>query len=673
MSEIVKLSDDLINKIAAGEVVERPASVVKELVENALDAGATRIEIELKEGGLKLIRVTDNGKGIARVELPLACERHATSKISRDSDLFNLSTMGFRGEALASIASVSRFQIQTKRLVDQEGSRIVLEGGQGQIIESWSHSQGTSVVVEDLFFNIPARKNFLKNPHGEYAHVLEWIQALALARPQIGFTLVHNEKVSLKIEPLDASVLVPEELLRIRIQDVLKAHGEELLFAENKSEFGSVKIFFSQPGKDRSHAGSIYSFINGRWIQNKNLRFAILRGYHSHLMKGRFPVAILYLQIDPTLVDVNVHPAKTEVRLQYSTDIQNLVAMTIREKLREGSWSLPAPLAEADLFFEDQKVGTSPRAGAISGNAGGSPNRMTETLSFGNSFSSQRMNVRSLMSDGFVRDGDHTHCSVSSGFGASSPVDIEEGGVHSDFKSAGSLTMPNFFEKSQSLESTDLNLIPETEILGSRNSVVAGQQLRTLPHFDEMRMLGSFVSCFLFFEFEDKLLCLDQHAFHERILYEKLTRNRQSLTNSQQLLISEVVELRPTQVALLLDRKLELEELGFKLNEVSPDSIEVQAVPAFLAKAPLEVLFTQISKKEFVYTNQRPEEQDTMHHILSTMACHGAVRAGDDLTEDEIRTLFAQSETVDFWHNCPHGRPVLKWFERKDVENWFSR
>lgn len=665
--EIKRLPDDLINKIAAGEVVERPASVVKELVENALDAGATRIEIELREGGLELIRVTDNGHGISREDLPLAFERHATSKIQSDGDLFNLHTMGFRGEALASIAAVSKFKILTYQLNAATGSRLAVEGGREQCLEDWTHPVGTSVVVEDLFFNIPARRNFLKNAHGEYAHVLEWIQALALAQPHIGFKLIHNDRVSLDLESRDHATSDGEVVYRSRVAEVLKAQGEGLLTTETSNEYCSLRAFFSAPGKDRSHSGSMYIFINDRWVQNKNLRFAILRGYHSHLMKGRFPVTVLYLRLDPSLVDVNVHPAKTEVRLQYLTEVQNLIAISIREKLREGNWGNPTvPSNDAsDISLQSGVM----RSGATSENP---PN--LESFEKGiyprAKVPSMPFVPRDFQSVANLDGSRGSSFSTSSSYGLRS-LKGDSVGVESLLQSDSvqqQITKGTIYsERGSSMEDLQCS---ERELFAVPGTATEAE----LPDFDEMNFLGCFSKCFLFFEYQERLLCLDQHAFHERILYEKLTKETQILESSQPMLIPELVEMRPTQVASLIERKSLLEGLGFGLTQIAPDSIEIHAVPAFLSRVNLETtlvsLVTNLQRGE---NGTSAEQIEAMHHILSTLACHGAVRAGDELTEAEIRTLFAQSRTVDFWQNCPHGRPVLKWFNKRDVESWFSR
>ncbi|RZA20290.1 MAG: DNA mismatch repair endonuclease MutL, partial [Proteobacteria bacterium] len=345
MARVHLLDDELINKIAAGEVVERPASVVKELVENAIDAGAQHIRVSLKDGGRQLIEVSDDGGGLSPEDAVLALKRHTTSKLRTADDLFAVSTMGFRGEALASISSVSRFTLQSMSRELAEGIRVHHEDGR-TTNTPWQGTFGTSVTVKDLFYNVPARKTFMKTSAAEFAVCHEYIQALALAMPERGFRLLHNDKEMFSVGPLPVAEgwARGEQALRLRAQAIL---GEEitgkLVYVQHVDRHAKVEGLISPPGLDKASAKHIFTFVNHRWVKDKVLRNGVLRGYHSHILRGKFPVALMYLDVEASLVDVNVHPAKTELRFQYGSEVASAVAMAIRDGLRQGAWSSASP------------------------------------------------------------------------------------------------------------------------------------------------------------------------------------------------------------------------------------------------------------------------------------------------------------------------------------------
>ncbi|MES2744398.1 MAG: DNA mismatch repair endonuclease MutL, partial [Bdellovibrionota bacterium] len=361
MARVHLLDDELINKIAAGEVVERPASVVKELVENAIDAGAQHIRVSLKDGGRQLIEVSDDGGGLSPEDAVLALKRHTTSKLRTADDLFAVSTMGFRGEALASISSVSRFTLQSMSRDLAEGIRVHHEDGR-TTNTPWQGTFGTSVTVKDLFYNVPARKTFMKTSAAEFAVCHEYIQALALAMPERGFRLLHNDKEMFSVGPLPVAEgwARGEQALRLRAQAIL---GEEitgkLVYVQHVDRHAKVEGLISPPGVDKASAKHIFTFVNHRWVKDKVLRNGVLRGYHSHILRGKFPVALMYLDVEASLLDVNVHPAKTELRFQYGSEVASAVAMAIRDGLRQGAWSSASPNPSAAF-----SASYSPAAGA---------------------------------------------------------------------------------------------------------------------------------------------------------------------------------------------------------------------------------------------------------------------------------------------------------------------
>lgn len=651
MGHIQLLDDNLINKIAAGEVVERPASVVKELVENSLDAGATRITVELTEGGRKRILISDNGAGMDRDDAILALRRHATSKIRKDEDLFNLHTMGFRGEALASIASVSRFTLMTCQQGAEEGVRVVSEGGLEPDISSWQSNGGTTIIVDDLFFNVPVRGKFLKTASTEYGNVLELMQSLALAWPQVDFTLVHNGREQLRATavpvsagnldstPTDASptsILRGESELRTRFSQLFKSDAKlPMIYTSCDGPYGQMTALLSAPGVEKATGRDIYIFVNGRFVRDKALRFSILRGYHSHLLKGKFPIAILFLALDPGLVDVNVHPSKTEVRLQFASELQGMIAMAIRDGIRKAEWSGAEELGH-----------TSPPITPIA------PSSSTNTDSW---FAATRSNagVSPRSSSSWSAPVKSPNDRV--GYNAW-PGQTESDNVVADYTAPASRPLfTDFDDEKISAKTSSSEAVP----------------------WSELSYLGSIADCYLLFNHGERrtgarLLAVDQHAFHERIIYEQLCNKAELMKASQRLLVPEVLTFTPKEVSALVECKTIMEENGFAMDVIDSTTIELKAVPAILAKADPEALL-----HAFIRHNEStlPLEQNSglAHDLLATMACHAAVRAGEPLGDNERKALLAEARAVDFFHNCPHGRRVFRWWDETAIAKWFDR
>lgn len=621
MSTIKLLDDDVINKIAAGEVVERPASVVKELTENAIDAGVRQIRIELVRGGKDLIIVSDDGHGIARQEIPLALTRHATSKIAVSDDLFRLDSMGFRGEALASIAAVSALTLSSKQA---DGTGWTAEGDFPSELTPWSGPvgglpSGTTVVVKGLFSKIPARLNFLKSDGAEFGAVQEVLVQLALSNPQVGFTVSHNHKPVATWEGCADSS--PDSFLK-RCEQVLGVEGTKgLLPISAENRFVTVSGFVSPPGLEKSTGRHIFIFVNGRAVKDRNLRFALLRAYESHLLKGKSPVAVLNLKMDPALVDVNVHPAKTEVRFQYPLEVEGLLVKAIRTVLRSGAWAVPAETGAPGPFFSREAFAAS------------SP-------SAGNPWTTSPLSMPSR-----------------SDFGLSPPVEA----------------LPMWGQRP-----TNSSFLPRTR--GPEptwQSAVATEERGTKPGdgpqvlWSEVQFIGTFSKLYLLFEWRDYLLVVDQHAFHERILFEKFLKDPQLLRSSQRLLVPEVIEVGGTEMATLLRVKDALLEWGYDLLPVAEHTVEVRAIPVLVKGRDLDALIHSL-----LGDGAGPGEEQAeiaLHHLIATAACHSAVRAGEELTGPELGELLRQASSVDFYHNCPHGRRVLSWWTRNDVAKLFDR
>jgi DNA mismatch repair protein MutL len=648
MGRIHLLDDQLINKIAAGEVVERPASVVKELVENSIDAGASKISVELTEGGRKRLLISDDGVGMESDDALLSIKRHATSKISSDEDLFRLTTMGFRGEALASIAAVSKFTMMTCPRGSDVGVRLSVEGGSEPDVTSWQSEGGTTIVIDDLFFNVPARSKFLKTASTEYACVLELMQSLALAHPWIDFSLSHNGKEVLKaprVVSLEKDVdsrtaqgfdlwksKMNEESLRARLDQVVSVVKDKpMVFVRGENTYGEFMGLISTPGVERPTSRDMFLYVNGRLVHDKSLKYAVMRGYHSHLMKGKYPVVAGFLWVDPGLVDVNVHPSKTEVRLQFASDLHGMIAMAIREGLRGASWSAPystpysalSPELPSEKPHESDVKEESPSLGVF---------RNTNT-----SFSS------------------------SSRYPATSMPPSRP--VESAFETSRTLfAEPSVFESRNAFNSTNR--------AESETSAVA---------WSSLEYFGAVSDCYLLFRMpmshrQDRLLVVDQHAFHERIIYEKLCSDSLgTLKVSQPFLVPEALEMDIQDAEALRTVAGDLKTHGFHLEFLGEGLVEVHALPFILAKSDPEALLTALAKDARRSTLAGDVTQTLAHGMLSTIACHSAVRAGESLGDNELRSLISEASTVDFYHNCPHGRRVFRWWDTPQIARWFDR
>lgn len=639
MPKVHLLEDGLINKIAAGEVVERPFSVVKELVENSIDAGATKIQIELEDGGKKLISVVDNGSGMAPEDAELALKRHCTSKISGIDDLFNVATMGFRGEALASISAVSHFTLSTRLEGDEQGTRIVFRDGR-QEIDPWSGPSGTQISISDLFANVPARRAFLKTGAAEFALCHEFIQALALCRPDLCISLKHNGKSYLDVSGIKTKSedFWGENAIRRRAEIVLP-DTEGMVYICQTDKFGSMEALCSSPGRERGSNKFMFTFVNGRWVKDKAIRYSVLRGYHSHLLKGKFPVCAINLRIEPSLVDVNVHPAKAEVRFQYSQEIQSFIAHSIKERLRMGDWATP--------FM-------SPRE-PVQG-----PNVSSPQTTLRQSFSQQRPSKGEQDFDLAFNGQEKTSVyrpeklkSKISSFDQSHPLKSARK-VDPNPSRPGAVLAHD--EESQNPFEVDLS---EEIAQSGKNSIP----------WRDMRFIGAFGKCYLLFEWNDKMYALDQHAFHERILYERLLQNEKILSEKQTLLMPEVIHLGAEITTKLMDTHELYSQYGFAYRKISEDEIEVISVPSLLKDVHLESLFASLA-------NQPPGDDPRLtlnHQTLATMACHAAVRSGEELPEAELNHLLGEADSVDFYENCPHGRRVIRVWSRDEVGRWFDR
>ncbi|MSU79952.1 MAG: DNA mismatch repair endonuclease MutL [Gemmataceae bacterium] len=615
MRRILQLPNNVITKIAAGEVIERPASVVKELLENSLDAGSTRIDIDIEEGGSELIRVVDNGHGIHPDDLELAFSNHATSKLANADDLFAVRTMGFRGEALASIGGVAQVNLQSRTVDALVGTELSCHGSDLSPIRVWNGAVGTRIEVRHLFFNTPVRRKFLRTASTETGHICEIVTRIALSTPGLHISLKHNGKKVYEI-PATADLLE-------RIGIFFGKEVRDQLYAIDRQQ-GPAHLFgyIADPACERGNAKAQYLFLNGRWIRDRSLGHALQEGYRGLLMTGRYAVAFLYLEIPPDQVDVNVHPTKSEVRFRDSSALYSFILSTVRNRLSEeeltARMQAPSPSASTNgtgSYFSPKPTEYTPSLFAMPGFP---------------AFSKQPM-VAGVGNQGSgIRDHE-------SGIGS------QESGDES--QESGSEEVPTT-AKDQGPRTTD-----SSEVL---NAI----QLH---------------NTYLVVETTEGMLVIDQHALHERVLFEAIKgRLKQGTLESQHLLIPEPVELSAEQAALVLERRRDLEELGLGVEDFGGNTVIITRYPALLGRrSPAEILKRVVD--HLVSQDQVPTREQMLNGLMSLMACHAAVRSGDPLNAEEISALVEMRHLSNDTHHCPHGRPTALLFTRQELDRQFRR
>ncbi|MGJ7904259.1 DNA mismatch repair endonuclease MutL [Lysobacter sp. 1R34A] len=625
---IRQLPDTLINQIAAGEVVERPASVVKELVENALDAGARRVDIDLEEGGVRLIRIRDDGAGISPEELPLAISRHATSKIASLDDLEGVTTLGFRGEALPSIASVSRFALSSRRVGEDRGATLEVDGGRVGEIAPKPHPQGTTVEVRDLFFNVPARRKFLKAERTELGHIEEWLRQLALARPDVELRVSHNGKPTRRWK--GEGDLVDMGLSDTRISEAL---GEE--FAKNalRVEHSGADLrlhgWIAQPSYNRASADQQYLYVNGRAVRDRSIAHAVKQAYADVLFHGRQPAYVLFLELDPRRVDVNVHPAKHEVRFRDARLIHDFVYRTLNDALAETRAGMA----------QQAPAGAEPTVAAAGGS---SMYAWRPQAPLGLQVQETRAGYAALYGNGNGNGG-----------GGSAGGGYAGGGYGAGSGSAYAM--------------------PPREANG------ASQPSGALPHSEDETLppLGYAVAqlhgIYVLAESAEGLIVVDMHAAHERIGYEKLkaAHDGEGL-RTQPLLVPASLAVSEREAEVAEREEATLLALGFEVTRSGPQSLTLRAVPALLAHGDVEALLRDVlaDLREHGESRRVAAARD---ELLSTMACHGAVRANRRLTLPEMNALLREMEATERSGQCNHGRPTWARFSLPEIDRWFLR
>ncbi len=602
---IRQLPENLINQIAAGEVIERPASVVKELVENSLDAGATRIEVDLEAGGVKLIRVRDNGSGIDAEDLLLALTRHATSKIASLDDLESVRSMGFRGEALPSIASVSRFRIVSRTRAAAMAHAIEADNGQISEVKPAQHPEGSTVEMRELFFNVPARRKFLRAERTELSHIEDGLRAVALARPEVAFSLSHNGRELLRD---GASEQSPEA----RVDAML---GEDFLANSLRIEHAGAGLrlhgWVGLPTASRSQADRQYFYVNRRLVRDKVVAHAVRQAYADVLFHGRHAAFVLFLDVDPQMVDVNVHPAKAEVRFRESRLVHDFLYRTLHEALAHT------------------------RAGGVGGVAAPT----SELVSGHSSDGSARASWAAPMQSGLR-------------LGAAEPM-AAYAALYGGFSSA---TSPS------------PNAMPALDSGAAVDTPASASDAPPLG-FAIAQLHGVYVLA----QNTEGLIVVDMHAAHERITYERLKADQAcGAIPSQMLLVPISLSVSQREADAAEAHAAQLAGLGIELTRGGPQRITIRRIPLVLEGADVEGLMRDVLAEFAAHESSRRLEE-VQNEILSTMACHGSVRANRRLSIAEMNALLRQMEATDRSAQCNHGRPTWVYMSMVDLDRLFKR
>lgn len=641
------LPPELASQIAAGEVAERPSSVVKELIENSLDAEATRVDVEIEGGGITRLSVSDDGFGMSEVDAKLCIERHATSKLRAVADLMRVGTFGFRGEALPSIASVSRFSLRTRPRESDAGIEVLVEGGAPPVVRALGMSVGTRVEVNDLFFNVPARRKFLRSSATEAGHITEVIENAALARPDVTFTLMRDGRLV-------------RELLRTgsRAERVQKLVDDDGL-APCIGERGPLRVeaYLSRPEAARTGAGSLHLFVNSRPVRDRALAVTIAHAYGSVLERGRYPRGAVYLELPFELVDVNVHPQKAEVRFADPRAVGDALYGILSRALA-GAFSLP------------------PRRPAA---RPPTPNPHESAPPFSNA-APPPAETRSRAADWIealsVAAGTATaNASAASRSAANLPDAPSPSGPNASISAnlGAVATSPNPSPAAEAAETTASRAaeLPPA-VLAFRDS--ASSRIRPSENvtWASLRFVAQLRQTYLLCEGTDGLYLLDQHAAAERVTFTRLRRDYQArAVPSQSLLFPAMVEVTASEAELIEARAKEFAEVGMDVRVRGPESVSVHTVPKLLARSSpermLRDLLTEVTRKgERAFS-------DAVDLALATMACHGSIRAGDTLAESEVSALLVALDDADFAGHCPHGRPVVTFIAWAELERKVGR
>lgn len=634
MGSIRILDDHIANQIAAGEVVERPSSVVKELVENAIDAGSTRIDIAIEEGGLHLIRVVDNGSGMSIEDCELAFERHATSKLRTGNDLFKIRSLGFRGEALPSIAAVARVECVTAHNDSGLGHKIVLEGGERRLSESCSASRGTQIVVKDLFFNTPARLKYMKTIQTELGHVSDYVYRLALARPDIAFSLKHHDHTLLRTQGNG-------DLLQVVAAIYGTSAAKLMLPVEGENLDYRIHGLVSKPELTRANRYGISMIVNGRYIRNNALSGALIKAYHTLLPLHRFPLAVLHIHMEPELIDVNVHPSKLEVRFSKEIELAKLLSNTVRSALDQ-------------LTLIPQ--GTRPSAQRQK------PEHIQEQLPLyemerqADPMPSMESPDRRLESDTRRKTG---------GITQDEKVDPE---AVRHFMNG--LKHPPNLENPSELPSDHLSKAPVVRKDHEESQLAQNLANSRMP---KLHAIGQMRSTYIVAQNEDGLFLIDQHAAHERLNYEYYYEKfGQPQRASQELLLPITLELTSVEAEIIKDRLHCFEQVGVYMEPFGGNTFKITAYPHWFPKGEEKAIIEEMVG--WVLQEKKAPDIAKMREKSSILcSCKASIKANQPLSNAEIEELLSRLQRARNPFTCPHGRPIMVSFSNYELEKMFKR
>lgn len=690
MAEIHILDNSTIDKIAAGEVVERPASVVKELVENAMDAGARAVTVEIKEGGIEFIRVTDDGSGIEKPQVKNAFLRHATSKISNISDLMSLQSMGFRGEALSSIAAVSRVELITKTKNDMTGIRYCLEGAKETEYEEIGAPDGTTFIVRNLFFNTPARRKFLKTAMTEGSYVTDLLEHMALARPEISFKYIINGQTKFFTNgDGDMRAII----YRIFGRDI----ANEMMEFQTSDNGISIKGFLGKPVLNRANRNFENYFVNNRYIKSKIISKALEEGYQSYMMQHRYPFCVVHITVPPDSVDVNVHPTKMEVRFSNQTELYKIIAEGISDFLA-GQEMIPAATpgkddkADRDKKGKNEKMPSAPepfeKERRLSEAVNASEriiNMLREDNNYGKPTYAQfpqqnrghqrndRISQRDNGNENFFIDNradksTQPHQPTQLGTGTTIPQGIQS-------QQSMLQAMPKIIGGESRPENPAKNVIKASEqvfIEKPEQLNFFDEKLLTREARQEYRIVGQVFDTYWIIEYRDKLLIIDQHAAHEKVKYEQILKKVQdNEIYTQTLTPPVVINVTPREAGLIKEYEKYFAELGFVIEDFGMNSYAIRGVPLDLFSYNIKELFEEIVTQ----MSESPIKgvPDIIREKIASMACKAAVKGNNSLSYEEMDTLIEQLLELDNPYNCPHGRPTIISMSKYEIEKKFKR
>jgi DNA mismatch repair protein MutL len=708
MGRIRVLPDQVANQIAAGEVVDRPASVVKELLENALDAGASRIRIEVEAGGRRLIRITDDGCGMSRDDALLAFERHATSKLRTVDDLLSISTLGFRGEALPSIASVARVTLESCADGENSGTRVEIAGGKILRVEDAALPRGTTLTVADLFFNTPARRKFLRAESTELAHVTALVTHYALAHPEKHFELLSATHTVVSAPPVARTAEriyqifgkdTLAQLLPVAAELPLERAGLPEPPPWKKDPEQSARVpgilrltgFYSKPELQKLNRNSIYIFVNKRLIRDRLLMHAISEAYRNVIPPTSFPVVLLFLEMPPEEVDVNVHPAKTEVRFRQQSLIHDFVRDSLRTALVKArpaagflaamdsapaaSPSLMPPAASYLPGSPDSEPG-SPAAGVAAtglGRWGGEPLPLPPD--------SDPAAFQAAKADAEAFELTPRLATPVPGKLPFAPQSFQSGRWEDEDRQAWGEAAAALFQPPSLPPASDCSLglggAPRTNPATETALVEAEQAAANLNHLGSLRPLGQLRESFILATGDDGLWIIDQHVAHERILFEKILRDRQvERVMRQRLLMPLLVELKASQMVVFARIAEELERNGFEVEPFGPQTLAVKAAPIGLEGAALERMLTEVIEQSSADSDEPAQNHDLTDlrtRIAASIACHSAIKVNTPLDPARIEWLLLELAKTSHPTSCPHGRPIALMYSWKEIQRAFHR